>query len=200
MRSLRGRGLLAAACLSVTMLAAGCSSQGAARTEGDISYVAGDGSTVIVARADRKPAPALAAPTLLDGAFDGPVFDLAAQRGKVVVLNVWASWCVPCRAEASALARISGKLASDGVVFAGLNTRDTAVAAQGFVDRFGIPYPSLDDTFGLLQLGFRDSLALGSIPSTVVIDKQGRVAARALGEIDESRVRGLVEPLLREQG
>lgn len=181
------------------MLVAGCSSQGAGRADGDVSYVAGDGSTIIVARADRKPAPALSAPTLRDGTFDGPVFDLASQRGKVVVLNVWASWCVPCRAEAPALARISAKLAPDGVVFAGLNTRDTALAAQGFVDRFGIAYPSLDDTVGLLQLGFRDSLALGSIPSTVVIDKQGRVAARALGELDESRVRGLIEPLLREQ-
>lgn len=169
-------------------------------SDGEFSYVAGDGSTIILPASERKPAPPVSAPTLKNGAFDGPVFDLAAQRGKVVLLNVWASWCAACRIEAPALSRMSTKLAPQGVVFAGLNTRDSGASAQAFVDRFGVTYPSLDDTDGLLQLGFRDSLPMVSVPTTVVIDKQGRVAARALGELDESRIRGLVEPLLREQG
>lgn len=187
--------------LSVAAAAAvvsACSNQsGVVRAEGDIAYVAGDGSTIILPQAERKPAPPVVAPTLRNGAFDGPVFDLAAYKGKVVVLNVWASWCAPCRAEAPALVRSSSKLAPD-TVFAGLNTRDSATSAQAFVDRFGIEYANLEDTDGRIQLSFRDSLPMTAIPTTVFIDKQGRVAARALGELDESRIRGIVEPLLRE--
>ena len=191
--------LLAVSMASVAFITAGCAAaNGTGRGVGEVSYVAGDGSTVLLAPSARQPAPALAAATLSAGAFTGPTFDLAAQRGKVVVLNVWASWCAPCRAEAPALADVSRSLASKDVVFAGLNTRDSAVAAQSFVDHFGVPYATVDDTDGRLQLAFRDSLPMTAIPSTVVIDKQGRVAARALGELDVSKVRGLVEPLLRE--
>jgi len=200
--TLRGRVSRGAASACAALLAAGllagCGSSGVGRADGELSYVAGDGSTILLPASERKPAPAVVAPTLVGGAFTGPAFDLAAQRGKVVVLNVWASWCAPCRAEAPALVRSSDDLAGQGVVFAGLNTRDNPVAAQGFVDRFSVTYPSLDDTAGQLQAAFRDTLPMTAIPTTVVIDKQGRVAARALGELDESRIKGLVEPLLRE--
>ena len=179
----------------------GCSRQASSPSaDGEFSYISGDGSTTILPASQRKPAPALAAKTLEAGAFDGATFDLAAQKGKVVVLNVWASWCAECRVEAPALARIAPKLAGDGVEFVGLNTRDSGASAQAYVDRFAVPYPSLDDTDGQLQVGFRDTgLPILSVPTTIVIDKQGRVAARALGSLDESRVRGLVEPLLREK-
>ena len=193
------RSVLALGVTAVVLATAGCGGGASTgRSDGEVSYIAGDGSTVLLAPAARQPAPAVTASTLRAGAFDGPVFDLAAQRGKVVVLNVWASWCAPCRAEAPALAEVSRSLAPQGVVFAGLNTRDSAISAQSFVDHFAVPYATLDDTDGRLQLAFRDSLPMTAIPSTVVIDKQGRVAARALGELDVSKVRGLVEPLLRE--
>ena len=195
----RSRSIVLLGVIACLVVVSGCSSQsGVSRADGDTSYVAGDGTTVILPEAQRQPAPAIVASTLKAGRFDGSTFDLAAQRGKVVVLNVWASWCAPCRAEAPSLARVSKALSSNGVVFAGLNTRDSGTSAQSFVDHFDVPYLTLDDTDGRLQLAFRNSLPMTAIPSTIVIDKQGRVAARALGELDESRVRGLVEPLLRE--
>ena len=184
----------AVAVLCAATLAA-CSSTG--RAEGDIRYVAGDGSTIILPPAEREPAPAISAPTLADGAFTGPGFDLAAQRGKVVVLNVWASWCAPCRAEAPTLAEVSTQLAPKGVSFVGIDTRDSTATAQSFVQKFGLSYPSIVDPDGQVQLLFGDSLPPQAIPSTVVIDRDGRVAARALGRVDAATLRGLVEPLLK---
>ena len=154
-------------------------------------YVSGDGSTTIVAEAERVPAPELAGPTL-----DGGTFRLADYRGDVVVLNVWASWCAPCRSEAQALRQVSTELSD--VQFVGLNTRDSDDAARAFVDRFGLSYPNVIDSDGARQLLFRDSLPPAAIPSTVVIDRAGRVAARAIGEVDRSRLLGLIEPLLAD--
>ncbi len=82
--------------------------------------------------------------------------------------------------------------------FVGLNTRDSKAAAQAFVDRFGVGYDSVIDADGSLQLLFRDTLPPAAIPSTLVIDAQGRVAARAIGEVDRSRLLGLIEPVLAE--
>jgi thiol-disulfide isomerase/thioredoxin len=173
-------------------LVAGCSAGPGGRGQGnDASFVAGDGSTVVVAAADRAPAVDLQGSTL-----DGKPWSLADRRGKVVVVNVWASWCPPCRAEAPALARTARRFAAKGVEFVGVDTRDSATSGQGYVDHFAIPYPNLVDTDGRLILAFRDSLPAASIPTTLVIDQQGRVAARALSEVDESRLRGMIEPLL----
>jgi thiol-disulfide isomerase/thioredoxin len=189
-----------AALVAVAALLAGCAQQVDAgeRVSGDVAeqgYVSGDGSTTIVAQADRVPAPALEGPTL-----DGSTFVLADHLGEVVVLNVWASWCAPCRAEAPDMAQVSEELADRGVQFVGLNTRDSTEPAQAFVERFGLDYPSIVDTDGSRQLLFRDSLPPAAIPSTLVIDRQGRVAARAIGEVDRSRLLGLVEPILAEGG
>ena len=158
-------------------------------------YVSGDGSTTIVAEADRKAAPTLAGATL-----DGGQFDLSDHLGEVVVMNVWASWCAPCRAEAGELAAVSEELTDRGVQFVGLNTRDSDAAARAFVERFGIAYPNVIDTDASKQLLFKDNLPPAAIPSTLVIDRQGRVAARAIGEVDRSRLLGLVEPILAEDG
>lgn len=182
-----------AAILLVGIALAGCGSTGqdAGGSGGDTGFVAGDGSIVVVPAADRVPAPDLAGTTL-----DGEDFRLADHRGEVVVLNVWASWCAPCRAEAPTLAALSRELEADGVQFVGLDTRDSDVAARAFVDRFGIDYPNVIDRDGRLQLLFGDSLPPQAIPSTVVIDPEGRVAARALGKVSESSLRGMIEPLL----
>lgn len=175
---------------------AGCSQSSSAGDRVDVAeqgYVSGDGSTTILAEADRTPAPDLRGTTL-----QGEPFVLADHLGEVVVLNTWASWCAPCRAEAPALEATSRELADRGVTLVGLNTRDSAAAAQAFVRRFDISYPSVADPDGSLQLLFHDSLPPSAIPTTVVIDQKGRVAARALGEVDRSRLLGLVEPILAE--
>ena len=114
------------------------------------------------------------------------------------MLNVWASWCAPCRAEAPTLAAVSADMAPQGVQFVGLDTRDSDATARGFLDRFGIAYPNVIDRDGRLQLLFGDSLPPQAIPSTVLVDRQGRVAARALGKVSESSLRGLIEPLVAE--
>ncbi|HEX6887017.1 MAG TPA: TlpA disulfide reductase family protein [Candidatus Nanopelagicales bacterium] len=191
--------LRAAALVAVGAVLAGCSqdvSAGERVAGGDVAaqgYVSGDGSTTIVAEADRKPAPQFTGETLAGGQFD-----LAEHRGAVVVLNVWASWCAPCRAEAADLAAVATEKAEDGVVFVGLNTRDSAAPANAFVSRFGLPYDNVIDTNGTKQLLFRDTLPPAAIPSTLVIDRAGRVAARAIGEVDRSRLLGLIEPIEAE--
>lgn len=160
----------------------------------DAGFVAGDGSIVVLPVAVRQPAPALIGATL-----DGGTFDLGMIKGQVVVLNVWASWCAPCRAEAPALEAAWLKFAGEDVQFIGLNTRDSPKSAEAFVNRFKVTYPSLIDTDGQLQLLFRDTLPPQAIPSTLIIDRQGRVAARALGTVSESSLRALIESLLEEQ-
>ncbi len=172
--------LVAAACLTA------CSS--GSSTASQTAFVAGDGSIVVIAPDDRQPAPRLAGPTL-----DGGTYDSDGHRGQVQVVNVWASWCAPCRKEAPDLAQVAKDEAARGVQFVGLNTRDSNTAARIFTERFGIDYPSIVDRDGQLQLLFRDSLPPEAIPSTVVIDAQGRVAARILGAASASSLRGVLD-------
>lgn len=183
--------------MAVTALAlavTGCSAgSDAATSEAGSGYVAGDGSIVLVPEQERVAAPDLEGLTL-----DGEAFRLADHLGDVVVLNVWASWCAPCRAEAPELAALDRELAPSGVQFVGLDTRDSDVSARAFVEKFGIEYPNVVDRDGQLQLLFSDTLPPQAIPSTLVIDRQGRVAGRVLGKASESSLRGLIEPLVAE--
>ena len=184
-----------AASLTLSSLAlAGCSASAEADTSGQSGFVAGDGSIVLLAPEQRQPAPDLVGTTL-----DGDQFRLSDHRGEVVVLNVWASWCAPCRAEAPVLAEAAAELQPQGVQFVGLDTRDSDTSARGFVERFGVPYPNVVDRDGRLQLLFADSLPPQAIPSTLVVDQQGRVAARVLGVVSKADLDGLVEPLLAEE-
>jgi thiol-disulfide isomerase/thioredoxin len=185
------------AALTVAATLSACSTLGGATGSGsgELSYVAGDGSTVLVAASDRE------APVDFSGTtLEGGTWSLADHRGKVVVVNVWASWCPPCRAEAPALQRTATELADEDVVFVGVNIRDSRTAAAAFVERFGLTYPTVVDQSGAGLLAFRGPLAAVSVPTTLVVDREGRVAARALSEVDGSRLKGLVEPLLAEGG
>ncbi len=196
-----GRTLLlrAATLVVVGVLAAGCADQVDAGQPvvGNVAeqgYVSGDGTTTIVAESERKPAPELTGTTL-----DGEPFALSDHLGEVVVLNVWASWCAPCRAEADDIQGVWDEVQPKGVQFVGLNTRDSQASADAFVDRFGVTYPSVVDTDGSRQLLFHETLPPAAIPSTIVIDRQGRVAGRAIGEVDRSRLLGMIEPILAEE-
>lgn len=190
--------LAAAALVAVGSLLAGCGAEDVGAGErvgsGGVSeqgYVSGDGTITILAEADRSAAPELTGRTL-----EGDGFALSDHLGDVVVLNVWASWCAPCRAEAEDLQAVWSEVQDRGVQFVGLNTRDSQAAADAFVARFGLTYPSVVDTDGSLQLLFHETLPPAAIPSTLVVDSAGRVAARAIGEVDRSQLLGMIEPLL----
>ena len=123
------------------------------------------------------------APELLGELLGGGAYSLAEERGDdVVVVNVWGSWCAPCRAEADALQAVYEEVQDDGVQFLGINTRDTEEAALTFAADKGITYPSLVDD-GALQAGFSRSLPVAAIPTTYVLDRSGRVAARVVDDI-----------------
>lgn len=189
MRLILRRAVVAAAAVGVLCACGG----GETDVAGGQAYVAGDGSIVTVAAVDRRPAPDLRGTTLA-----GQPFDLARMRGKVVILNVWASWCAPCRSEAPGLAEVARQLPRKDAQLVGLVTRDSEASARAFVERFALDYPQVVDTDGALQLRFRDNLPPQAIPSTLVIDRQGRVAARVLGAVTPAGLRSVVEPVLAE--
>ena len=151
-------------------------------------FVAGDGSLVVIDESQREPAPDITGTTL-----DGKPFSLAALRGKIVILNIWASWCAPCRAEAPVLEKTWLAEQGDGVQFIGLDTRDSDTSALAFIKRFGITYPNVIDRDGALQLQFSGTLPPEAIPSTLVIDANGKVTARALGKVSESTLLGMID-------
>lgn len=158
---------------------AGCAgNQGGQPQVGDTRFVAGDGKVALFAVADRKAAPAIEGPTL-----DGGTASLAAHKGKVVVLNFWASWCNPCRAEAPVLKDIAAKTKASGVEFIGVDFKDDKTRALAFERTEQTGYPSIYDQPGKVALAFQGTVPPAAIPSTLIIDKQGRVAGRALGAV-----------------
>jgi len=167
---------------------AGCST-GDVGSSGDQGFVSGKGAITSLPVADRKKPGDVSGTTI-----DGKPVSLADNAGKVVVVNVWGSWCAPCRAEAPMLADAARQLGKRGVVFLGINSRDPSeAAARAFVRRFAVPYPSIYDQTGRTLLAFHGTLTPNSVPSTVVIDKQGRVASSVLGEITRTTLDDLVD-------
>jgi thiol-disulfide isomerase/thioredoxin len=142
---------------------------------------------------DREPAPDLSGVTL-----DGARLDVFSLRGKVVVLNFWASWCAPCRAEARNLEAVSSQTKALGVEFVGIDIKDDETAARAFVAAKHVSYPSLYDQPGMLLLAFRGQ-APQSPPTTIVLDRQGRVAARFLQAVTETELLGPVQVIARER-
>ncbi len=161
-------------------MTSGC---GRSADTGDKGYVDGTGLITRLA-ADKRTKPGEVSGTTLDGED----LSLDEYAGKVVVLNVWGSWCPPCRKEAPTLAAASRELAKDGVVFVGVNTKDSS-PEQGlaFERRYDVPYASFFDPSGRTLLAFHGTLNPSAIPSTVVLDRQGRVAASILGEVPSRR-------------
>jgi thiol-disulfide isomerase/thioredoxin len=138
------------------------------------NYVAGDGTITLVPVSRRKSPVELSGTTL-----EGKPIDVASYRGRVVVLNVWGSWCPPCRKEAPDLQAASQKLAASQVVFLGIDNSDPDPAqALAFQKTFGITYPSLSDSGGQLLLQLQGAVPPNAVPATIVLDTQGRIAAR----------------------
>ncbi|MCX5205014.1 TlpA family protein disulfide reductase [Streptomyces sp. NBC_00237] len=174
-----------------------CSGEGNAPSGGGgTNFVAGKGGIDTVPVADRTPAPTIDGKTL-----QGEDLDLASYKGKVVVMNIWGSWCPPCRAEAPTFAKVAKELKGKGVEFVGIDARDPQKdQAIAFEKDAGIEYPSLYDPDGKLMLRFpKGSLNPQGIPNTLVIDKEGRVAGRSLAALSEKKLRQMIDPVLAEK-
>lgn len=174
--------------LSTLFLLTGCSSGGLSPANQN-AFVSGDGVAIYVKAPDRKLAPTISGNTLESG-------NISLPTGKVTVLNVWASWCSPCRAEAPLLSDFSNRYKSKGVQFAGILTRDNASSALDFVKRFKISYPIFTDDSVLTR--FRNSLVPNAIPTTLLIDAHGYVAARVSGEVTVALLTNLLEKVLKD--
>jgi len=169
---------LALAVLSAVVLGASGCAAGIGST-GDQGYIDGEGVITLLPVADRKKPGDVSGETLA-----GDELSLASYAGKVIVVNVWGAWCPPCRAEADDLAAAARELAPQGVVFVGINSRDPSKDnALAFERTYDVPYPSIYDPGGRNLLAFHGTLTPNSIPATVIIDRQGRVAASVLGAV-----------------
>ncbi|MFE7132209.1 TlpA family protein disulfide reductase [Streptomyces sp. NPDC057638] len=191
----RNATVLVATVTGVLLLTA-CGSGGTSGGGGETKFVTGDGGISTVEKGERDAAPDLEGETL-----DGRPIKLSDYRGKIVVVNVWASWCAPCRAEAGYLATVSKETRSRGVEFLGINTRDPQKRlAIEFEKEFGITYPSLHDSTGQQILRFpKGTLSPKGIPATVVVDREGRIAARALLAVNDKQLREMIDPLIAER-
>lgn len=193
-RAARRRRLVGALVALIGTVAA-CGSPGVGGGVGETGFVSGTGTVTRIPAAERGEPVALRGPKV-----GGGELDLGAFRGRVVLINIWGSWCAPCRKEAPDLEAAWQQLRNQPVQFLGINTRDDAAgAAEAFERRFAVTYPSFRDPDGSLQLAFRRSLPPRAIPSTLVLDREGRVAARVIGATTRSTFVGLVADLLAER-
>ncbi|GGL67352.1 TlpA family protein disulfide reductase [Curtobacterium sp. C1] len=176
---------LAATAVIAALALAGCSSSndslskqyGSGTTQ---NYISGDGAVTEVA-ADKRTDPV----EFSAKDSDGDTISSKALRGKVVVLNFWYAGCPPCRAEAKYLNQVHDQYADQDVAFVGVNVRDEAGTAAAFERTFKVDYPNvLDAGTGTMQLALSGQIAPNAVPATIVLDKQGRVAARVLGAVD----------------
>jgi len=182
------RRLLAAIALVLAAVTlAGCGTDPLAeqyRAGSEKDYIAGDGTVETYAADERR------SPDEFSGETDqGGTLGSEELIGEVSVLNFWYAGCPPCRAEAPDLQALADEFADDGVQFVGVNTRDEAGTAAAFADTFGVTYPSLlDYKTAAVQLAFSAAIPPNAVPTTLVLDREGRIAARILGQVTEPSI------------
>jgi len=168
----------------VALVATGCSTAddlatqyGNGTTE---NYISGNGTVTEIAPEDRTDPVAFTAET-----DAGETVSRSDHDGEVVVLNFWYAACPPCRLEAPELEKLNKSYADKGVEFLGVNVRDQADTSLAFARTFDVTYPSVvDANDGAVQLALAGTIAPNAVPTTIVLDKQGRIAARILGGLD----------------
>ncbi|MGY3203337.1 TlpA family protein disulfide reductase [Streptomyces sp. TE5632] len=192
----RRRAALTVGTAVAALLVSACGSGGTSGGGGNTNFVTGADGISTVAKGERVAAPDLSGETL-----GGEPLDVADFQGKVVVLNIWGSWCNPCRAEAKYFAKVSEEYADRGVQFVGINTRDGSVgSALAFEKDFGITYPSLYDPTGKLMLRFeKGTLNPQAVPSTLILDRDGKIASRSLTALSEERLLKMLKPVVAEK-
>lgn len=190
--------LSAAAAVAALTLLAGCASDPLADqySQGTTkNYISGQGTISEIKAADRG------APVAFESVTDsGDDVSSADYAGKVLVLNFWYAGCPPCRVEAPELEEVNQAFQGQDVAFLGVNVRDQPAQSLSFAETLGVTYPSvIDADNGNLLLAFAGTVAPNAVPTTLVIDKKGRVAARFLGAIDgPSSLRTIINDTLAE--
>ena len=192
---MKGRRRLVASLVIGALVLAGCSSGNDATVYGgSFTFTSPGGkSEFTYDQADRKAIGAISGPNV---GGTGTV-DIAAYKGKVVVLNFWGAWCGPCRDEAPSLEDAYNKYKTSGVQFVGIDVKDTTAAAQGFLTGKQITYPSIFDPGMRTMLSIR-GLPTGAVPVTLVLDKQGRVAHIWLTPITGGNLGPVLKTLIAE--
>lgn len=192
---MRRRLALVAACFVLVLT--GCSGGGSntvagqASGKGDRGYISQDGTVETIVADDRKTTIRVQGKTL-----EGTPLDSRDYLGKVVVLNTWGSWCPPCNAEAPDLQRIWLEQQDQGVQFVGIALREEPATGQAFQRKFSITYPSVQWDGGKVLLQLRGKAT--APPTTLVLDRQGRLAARISGKADATTLTGLIEDVKKE--
>ncbi|WP_082297430.1 TlpA family protein disulfide reductase [Microbacterium sp. GCS4] len=184
-RSRRAVGAALAAVLAIGLSACAPDAVSDSFLSGDnTGYVAADGAIVEIPVAERGE------PVVFGGVTeDGEDFDSADIADKVTVVNFWYAGCAPCRLEAKDLETVWQEQGGDDVAFVGINTRDQPDTAKAFSAEFGVTYPSLIDVdTAEAKLAFASAVPIQATPTTLVLDKQGRVAAKIIGPIDGTSI------------
>ncbi|MGW0909272.1 TlpA family protein disulfide reductase [Streptomyces sp. NPDC002853] len=195
-RSRSRAALLGAGAAVAALTLSACGSGGTSGGSGNTNFVTGSDGIATADKGERQDGPKLEGETLT-----GKHLDVDDYKGKVVVLNVWGSWCSPCRAEAPNFAKVSKDTQGKDVQFVGINTRDPQKGpALTFEKEWKISYPSLHDPMGKLMLRFpKGTMNPKFIPSTIVLDREGKIAARSQQALSEEKLRKMIDPLIAEK-
>ena len=160
------------------------------------NYISGDGAITVLAPESRSDS------VQFEGDLDtGEFFSSSDYAGSVIVVNFWYAGCPPCRVEAADLESLHQQFLLDGVAFVGVNIFDQAPTALTFANEFGVSYGSIMDVeTGSVRLAFAGQVAPNAVPTTLVLDKQGRVSARISGVItDVDLLANIIEGVLEEE-
>ena len=160
------------------------------------NYISGDGAITVLAPESRTDS------VQFEGDLDtGEFFSSSDYAGSVIVVNFWYAGCPPCRVEAADLESLHQQFLADGVAFVGVNIFDQAPTALTFANEFGVSYGSIMDVeTGSVRLAFAGQVAPNAVPTTLVLDKQGRVSARISGVItDVDLLANIIEGVLEEE-
>ena len=187
--------VLAAAALAGVLLIVVLATGWAGSGNSSVTTVDGSTSAVLYSAGHRPLAPEFTATTLT-----GSKLSLSDYRGKVVVLNFWGSWCVPCRAEAPTLAALAAKYQPSGVSFLGVDVRDTTASALAFAHSFHITYPSVSDESSAITLDFTAKVPIAGTPTTLVVDRTGHIAGAVFGTVTYSELTAILAKVTAKGG